>query len=451
VNEKTREPAEDLAVRVLKEQRVVGLANDTALMARDGREVPIEDSAAPILDAAGNVTGVVLVFHDVTQKRQAQAALRESEEKFRSAFANAAIGFAMTAPDGRFADANATYCAITGYSVDELRALAFPQLIHPDDQAGNMELMGRIFSGEIADFAIENRYVRKDGRPVWVRKSVSLVRSAQGVPQWTIVLIEDITMRKRAEEAVRQRTLELQQLTGTLERRVQDRTGELANANEALRNLSSRLLSAHEEERKRVAGEIHDVIGACLGAIKFKVEGALRSAADGAPHPLTDSLKVVIPVIQEGIEECRRIQQDLRPSMLDDLGLLPTLSWFCRRFQTIYSGIRVEQLIAVSEEEIPGPRKIVLYRVTQEAMNNIAKHSKADVVRLCLQKTDGRIELMIEDNGKGFDAGQAFVSENARRGLGLTSMKERVEFSGGSFQVESVEGKGTTIRASWAI
>jgi signal transduction histidine kinase len=231
--------------------------------------------------------------------------------------------------------------------------------------------------------------------------------------------------------------------------RVQERTAELERANETLRNLSSRLLSAHEEERKRVAGEIHDVIGACLGAIKFKVEGTLRSAADGAPHPLTDSLGVVIPVIQEGIEECRRIQQDLRPSMLDDLGLLPTLSWFCRRFQTIYSGIRVEQLIAVSEEEIPGPRKIVLFRVTQEAMNNIAKHSEADLVRLGLQKADGRIELSIEDNGKGFDVGHAFASESTRRGLGLTSMKERVEFSGGSFQVESAEGKGTTIRASW--
>jgi signal transduction histidine kinase len=135
--------------------------------------------------------------------------------------------------------------------------------------------------------------------------------------------------------------------------------------------------------------------------------------------------------------------------MLDDLGLLATLSWFCRGFQTIYSGIRVEQEVAIEESEIPGPLKIVIYRVTQEAMNNVAKHSKADVVRLSVRKLADRMELLIQDNGQGFDLEKTRSQEAAKRGLGLLSMKERTELSGGSLAIESAKGKGTLVRASW--
>jgi PAS domain S-box-containing protein len=260
----------------------------------------------------------------------------------------------------------------------------------------------------------------------------------------------DITERKQAEETLRQHTFELQQLTETLEQRVQERTTDLEKANEALRNLSSRLLSAQEEERKRIAGEIHDSLGACLSGIKFKVEDALQKIGETSKDA-TASLRTVIPVIQEGIEECRRLQMDLRPAMLDDLGLLPTLSWFCRTFQTIYSGIRVDREVSIEESEVPDSLKIVAFRVTQEAMNNIAKHSKADTVRLSLRKIDDRLELMLEDNGRGFDLEKVLGSERTKRGLGLSSMRERTELSGGSFRIESTEGKGTAIRAWWPL
>jgi signal transduction histidine kinase len=249
---------------------------------------------------------------------------------------------------------------------------------------------------------------------------------------------------------LRQRTLELQQLTETLEQRVKERTAALARANEALRNLSLRLLSAHEDERKKIAGEIHDTLGACLGAIKFKIENTMQQIGESAPAT-SGSLRLITPVIQEGIEECRRIQMDLRPPMLDDLGLLATLSWFCRRFETIYSHIRPEQEIGIDEAEIPAPLKIVIFRVIQEAMNNVAKHSKADRVRLFLRRRNERMELILQDNGRGFNPEGVLGSENTRRGLGLTSMRERVELSGGSFAVESAEGKGTTVRASWPL
>jgi len=143
------------------------------------------------------------------QRLLAEQAVRESEEKLRSAFANAAIGFAIAAPEGLVVDANPAFCAITGYGLEELRTMEIPQLVHPEDGAENMRLIGRMIAGKIPDFVVENRFVRKDGEPVWVRKSVSLVRKAGGAPRWTLALVEDITERKRAEEALEKAHAEL--------------------------------------------------------------------------------------------------------------------------------------------------------------------------------------------------------------------------------------------------
>jgi len=142
---------------------------------------------------------------------------------------------------------------------------------------------------------------------------------------------------------------------------------------------------------------------------------------------------------------------DLRPSTLDDLGVVATLGWFCREYQKIYSRIRIDKEIAVEENEVSTPLKVVLYRLTQEAMNNIAKHSKADLVRLSLRKQKNKIEWTVEDNGTGFDLEKILSSEGSKRGLGLSSMRERIQLSGGTFVIESTQGKGTTIRATWPL
>jgi len=216
-----------------------------------------------------------------------------------------------------------------------------------------------------------------------------------------------------------------------------------------LRHLSSQLLSVQEKERKRVAQEIHDGIGQMLTALKFKIENILHSS--GKMRGKEQPLETVIPMIQGSIEEVRRIQMDLRPSTLDDLGFLATLAWFTREFEKIYFSIRIEKQIDVEEQEIPPPLKTVFFRIMQEAMNNISKHSKADTVRLSLKKRDGRMELTIQDNGVGFDPDRLLDLERTRRGFGLSSMKERAKFSGGSLTIDSAKGKGTTIRGEWSL
>ncbi len=233
-----------------------------------------------------------------------------------------------------------------------------------------------------------------------------------------------------------------------LERRKTEES--LQQSQKDLRLLSSQLLVAEENERKRIAAELHDGIGQSLASIKFCVENAVKRMDKNTTVASVKSLEALVPLVKETLEEVKRIQTDLRPPLLDDLGILATINWFCREYQAIYTGIRIEKQINIKETELPDLLKTVIYRVLQESMNNITKHSKTDLVVLSLRKTDDLIELVIEDNGQGFDLEKAVSVENAKRGLGLSSMKERIELSGGAFSIKSIKGKGTTIRASWS-
>jgi signal transduction histidine kinase len=218
----------------------------------------------------------------------------------------------------------------------------------------------------------------------------------------------------------------------------------LKESEKRLRDLSSKLLAAQEEERKRISHEIHDSLGSSLGAIKFMAEKLLEKIGK------SDILDDMIRSIRQTSDEARRIQSALHPSLLDDLGILATIHWFLREFQNTYSGIRLENQIDLEEKNVPLPVKIVIYRITQEALNNIAKHSKADCVHFCLRKTD-KLELLIRDNGQGFHLDEKASQEGFSKGIGLGSMKERAELSGGTFEIESTVGKGTAIRVAWPI
>ncbi len=223
----------------------------------------------------------------------------------------------------------------------------------------------------------------------------------------------------------------------------------LKESEQRLRQLSSKLLSAQEEERKRIAGDIHDSLGSSLSHIKMRMEAILEHVGQKGDSEITESLKSILPPIQESIEECRRLQMDLRPAMLDDLGISATLSWFCRRFQATYPRISVEQKITIKEEEMSGSLKTAIFRIIQEAVNNVAKHSNANSLSLFLTSGGKKIELAVADNGRGFRAEEILVQKRAGQGLGLESMRERVELSGGSFAIQSTKGEGTVIRASW--
>jgi len=271
------------------------------------------------------------------------------------------------------------------------------------------------------------------------------------------VLFTDITERKRTEE-------DLRKAHDELEKRVQERTIEISKAVQSLQDeivqrkrleatlresenqvrfFASQCLTAQESERKRIAGELHDSISASLAATKFGIERASEEMKRGHGDP--ESLKNLAASLTGIITEVRRIMADLRPSILDDLGILAALNWFCREYQKAYSHISVERQIGIEEHEVPDSLKTPVFRISQEAMNNISKHSQASLVRLSLKKEDGRMLLTIHDNGQGFDP------ETVRKGLGLSSIRERAELSGGACSIESVKGAGTTVCCSWPI
>jgi len=211
--------------------------------------------------------------------------------------------------------------------------------------------------------------------------------------------------------------------------------------------LSARLLSAQEEERQRIAAELHDSIGSSLTGIAVFLQSILLRTDEGPPP--TNAIQQLINVTENTIQEARRIMSDLRPSMLDDLGILKTLDWFCREFQQLHPGIHIERAIEIAEDEIPDPLKIIIFRLVQEALHNIAKHSRAEYVTLALGGSEEMITLVVEDNGDGFATQGAPWDESLRRGLGLTSMRERTELSGGRFTLESTVGEGTIVKAEW--
>lgn len=257
--------------------------------------------------------------------------------------------------------------------------------------------------------------------------------------------------RDELERRVDERTAKLKETNLMLSKKITDhKTAEeaLQRSEEQLRRLGRKLLTSQEEERRLIAIELHDGIGQIVSAIKFKVETVVEELKGKESAQAFQSLGPVVSMIQDAVEEVRRISKNLRPPTLDDLGIVATISWFCREFMKIYSDIQVEKEIFLNEEEVPHELKISIFRMLQEAFNNVAKHSQADVVRVVLRKRDGCIDLKIEDNGRGFDIKTALGQRDPDAGLGLASMKERATLSGGSFEVESSPGKGVRIAVS---
>ena len=377
----------------------------------------------PILDDAGETEFLVFSLEDVTERKRAAEQLKAAHQYNRILIEASLDPFVTINTGGKITDANTATELITGVLREQLIGSDFSDYFTDSQKA--KEGYEKVFSkGTIRDYPLAIRHT--SGMITDVLYNATVYRNEAGEIQGIFAAARDITDRKRAEEALRE-------------------------SENRLRVLSSQLLTAQESERKRIALELHDGIGQMLTAIKFKVESILQEEGKGKAKAKEKSFEAIIPMVRESVDEVRRMQMDLRPSTLDDLGVLATLGWFCREYQKIYSHIHIEKEIGLQENEVSTPRKVVIYRLTQEAMNNIAKHSQADLIHLSLRRMENEIELVIKDNGMGFDLEEILSPERSKRGLGLSSMRERTELSGGAFTIESTQGKGTTIRASWPL
>ena len=385
-------------------------------------------SLHPVKEPEGKVSGVVLSLIDVTDRIRAQDKLRQNEELLRNVMELLPVGVWITDHQGRIVQGNpagyriwagARYVGVDRFAEYKGWWLSTGKQIAPDDWAA-----ARAISKGETSINEEVEIECFDKTHKIILNSALPIRNVKQKIVGAIIVNQDITERKQTEMT-------------------------LLRSEQQLKLLSSQLLTAHEQERKRVAQDIHDSLGSLLTAIKFGVERVMLQLRKVGLQTEDDTMKSIISMIQEATAEVRRIEKTLRPPLLDNLGILPTINWFCREFQSVFEGIRIEQEIAVGENDVPESLKIVIFRIVQEALNNIGKHSKADMVRLRLARTDSRIELLIEDNGQGFALEEVSSMEGSTRGLGLVSMKERAALSGGICSIDSVQGRGTTVRATW--
>jgi len=220
---------------------------------------------------------------------------------------------------------------------------------------------------------------------------------------------------------------------------------ELDISRQYLQKLSRNSIEALENDRRTTAKELHDSIGASLAAIKFRLEGIVDEIAR-TPQKAAASLSETITYLQEAITETKQISAKLRPTILDDLGLLSTITWYLRQFTEQFGNIKLTQHIEVREEDISDTLKIVIYRVLQESLHNAAKHSDAAEIRIGLKSDSDRFVLEVADNGCGFDVQKTLSRLDPLSGYGLASIRERAEIVGGSLAIDSSPGEGTCIK-----
>jgi PAS domain S-box-containing protein len=367
---------------------------------------------------------------------------RKSDEWFRVLAETMNEGLVVTSDNGQVVYANQRLREIlrcpegenTGHGVAEFfNDAIFPVLGKHMDCRGK----GKIGRYEIA-------WTTQDGHRAFLLASWKPLLDSEGRLKGGFAIISDITDRKLVENAL--------EVSESKYRSHEKRMEQILEAYyldsvRELRSLSAQLLCGQEQERKRIASELHDSVGQWLCAIKHGLENLSWLLADNQDGLSQAQLATVASMVQETIDEVRRISMDLRPPMLDDLGLLATINWYCGKFQRTYSSIRIKRLFNIREEDVPVPLKTVIFRVIQESLTNIAKHAKANHVDVYLGRTDNTLALVIKDNGCGFDVGEAFLRDE--RGFGLASMRERARLSGGSLNIDSSLGSGSVLRAEW--
>jgi len=278
-----------------------------------------------------------------------------------------------------------------------------------------------------------------------------------------LVQIEDLTERRTTEDQLRskaetlsgeleQRNAQLERLNAALQYEIQEhqRTeAALRNSESESHLLSAQLFSAQEMERKRIASELHDGIGASLGVIRQGLDRALLISREHDCALVESALEAITPQLKRTVNDLRRVAMDLRPSTLDDIGILATLSWFMREFGEANPKVAIEKRIDIKESDVPVALKTVIFRVAQEAFNNIAKHARATRIGLALNRDGGTIELAVRDNGIGFDPARLAAHRDTASGMGLGSMRERVEMSAGRFRIDTTPGQGAQLVATW--
>jgi PAS domain S-box-containing protein len=382
-------------------------------------------------------------------------------EKYTDLYDFAPVGYFSLDEQGRILEVNLTGAALLGVDRSRLNHRPLSHFVATSSQPSFLAFLGRVFAESGKQFC-EGTLLKEDGGSFWASLHGTSAISVSGPGKWCRVGISDITSLKQAEDArrrvealavsnreLRREIVRREAVEEALKDSQQRQTRLLEQSRhmqEQLRHLSHQILQAQEEERKRISRELHDEITQTLVGISVQLESLARSAGFN-PQGLKQRIVRTQRLVEKSVEIVHQFARELRPTALDDLGLIATLHGFMKDF-TKRTGIRVHFLTFTSGliDGLDNATRTVFYRVAQEALTNVARHARATQVKVSLRKLPGALRMEIADDGKSFQVERVLDARKNKR-LGLLGMRERVEMVGGSFAIESAPGQGTTIRA----
>jgi PAS domain S-box-containing protein len=373
----------------------------------DGTVIWLERTGRGFFHDSGRLLRMIGMAVDITERMRAEETLRESEEKFRSVFRDAGIGMVIVSTQGRFLAANDTFCDYLGYSEEELLKQPVESLTHAEDWPSfSRSLTNALIYGQNFH-RLEKRCIHKNGHIVWTESSGSAIRSHNGEVKCVVGEVVDVTQRKLADEA--------------------------------LSGLNRRLIEGQEQERSRIARELHDDISQRLALLTIRLQEMRRNPA--CPSELRMSIETIIKDAEDTSSSVRALSHRLHSSKLEHLGIVSAIAGFCTEYAAHHS-VDIQFSHENVPSGIPGEVSLTLFRILQEALQNAVKHSGVRLFEVRLSGTTNDIALTVSDAGLGFD-----VEPANHHGLGLVSMRERLSLVQGSLSVVSRLSQGTTIHA----
>ena len=361
-----------------------------------------------LLTAIGNQIGVTVENANLYQQQQAIAQqLRLSEERYRGLFENASEAILVCSTTGRIISVNKAGEQLTGYTQEELRATTIYELFSGE----SLEKVSQLFSESVTVGETEElQLIRKNGTEAFIRLKVSpLFRGNQLIGLQTIAL--DVT-----EERQLRRNMEY---------------------------YITQITRAQEDERLRISRELHDDTAQVLAGLSRGLDSFL-STEKKLPRSAVENLEKLHEMADAALEGVRRFSQDLRPSILDDLGLMPALEWLINELEKNY-GLATKVTVTGTQYRLSIEKELTVFRIAQEALNNVGRHSRASAVEMTVDFGDDALTLVISDNGQGFNLPLRTSDLVLSGKLGIMGMRERVRLIGGTLIVQSEVGTGTTI------
>lgn len=460
----------DLAVMI---DRAIAAGEESQAEVRDKAGRWYSLSVRPYLTVEQAVDGAVLVLGDIDALKRTEQLITEARDHAEAISRTVPNPMLVLTAGLRIQSANEAFHRAFRTSAAEIEGRSIFEI---DRRSWNLPRLRRLLETVVPedrffdDFAVTHTFERIGRRSLLL--NARLVIAADGKPKEILLGIRDITERKRAEEALAAARRQLAGHAGKLEKLVARRTAELTASNrrleaaaaaaarsreeyrtlflaaqvtqEKLRTLSRQVLTAQEDERRRISRELHDGVVQLLVGINVEL-AALNRAADLGPRPLRAKIARTQRLVEKAVAAVHRFARELRPAALDDLGLIPALQTYLRSMAA-QKKLKINLTAFAGVEQLDSARRTVLYRVVQEAVTNVSRHARASAVDVTISRLAGAVRLEVSDNGKAFDVGRTLAAKTNTR-LGLVGLRERVEMVGGTVTLVSAPGRGTRVCA----